>query len=270
MARTHGVTPATAAWRTAALIALPVLALAFSTVVTILAVDRLERFLVESPRFTVRGVRGGLPTLRIEGVHRMPVEKVQAIFAGDAGRSLYLVPIAQRRDSLRSLSWVRDASVARIWPNEVRVQVWERTPVARAQLPSMGRAGVWRTMLVDGEGVLLEPPRHDRHDLPVLAGLRVDQSLEARRERVTRMQELLAEAGEYAPRLSEIDATAPDNLRVTLKVEDKAYVLVLGGDKFAQRLATFFKYYAEIRRRLPDAATLDLRLDDRIAVVKED
>ena len=42
---------------------------------------------------------------------------------------------------------------------------------------------------------------------------------------------------------------------------------MLGNQKFLQRYRNFVDNYSEIRKRLPDAIVLDLRLKDRITAV---
>jgi cell division protein FtsQ len=262
-----------AAWRVAALVALPVTALAVLGVLVVVMFNRIESFLVEDPRFALRPPRHGrglMPDVHVKGIVRVPPERIHSVFMQDSGRSVYLLPMARRRDALRTMSWVKDASVSRMWPNQVEVRIFERTPVAVAQLPVPGRAGVTRPVLVDADGVLLEAPKRVIERLPVVRGLREDQTQETRRERVERMLEVLSDIGEEAAKISEIDVTDPANLRTTLRMEDRAFVLVLGGDRFHQRIATFFKYYPEIRRRMPEAYVLDMRLEDRIAVVKQE
>ena len=59
-----------------------------------------------------------------------PPRAIEAVFAEDFGRSVYLIPLSERRASLRTVDWVKDASVARFWPNRVVVGVTERKPVA--------------------------------------------------------------------------------------------------------------------------------------------
>ena len=43
--------------------------------------------------------------------------------------------------------------------------------------------------------------------------------------------------------------------------------LLLGDRDFAVRHQNFVNYFAEIRKKMPDATVLDLRLEDRITVV---
>lgn len=262
----------TPAWRTALTIAVPVVTIALLSVLTLAGMQRMEQFLVESPRFQFRAAknpRHGLPDLRVAGVSPSQMDSVQAVFAPDSGRSVYLLPLADRREQLRAMSWIRDASVSRIWPHTVDVRIEERLPVAVAQLPVTGYPGRTFTMLVDAEGVLLDAPAKYPNSLPVLTGLRRDQSLDARRERVAKLLELVRELGAESGKLSEIDLADPENVRVTLEAGGRGYVLILGSDRFLSRLLTFFKYHSEIVR-LPDAKVLDLRLEDRIAVVKEE
>jgi hypothetical protein len=44
--------------------------------------------------------------------------------------------------------------------------------------------------------------------------------------------------------------------------------LLLGDRDYAMRYQNFIRNYPEIKRRLPGAATLDMRLEDRITVVE--
>ena len=122
----------------AATVALTVVLLA-----SMYAFHRLEQFLIRDPRFTLVGTGGdGLPAIH---PWRSPARRtwrraaIEAVFADDFGRSAYLLPLDDRRASLRTVDWVKDASVARFWPNRVVVGVTERTPVAFLS-QSSGRA----------------------------------------------------------------------------------------------------------------------------------
>ncbi len=259
-------------WRILRHNVLPAAALAAALVAAILAWLRIEHELVSRPLFLLRdarGSRGVLPDLAVVGATQTPVEKVHAVFARDAGRSVYLLPLEERRDQLRAIGWVQEVSVARLWPNRVRVRIRERTPVAFVPLPVRDQPGVTQPALIDRDGVLLDPPPRRRYPVPALTGIQAEHSQAARRERVERMLELMGELGKEGERISEIDAGDPDNLRVTLKIDDRAWRLYVGNENYLGRLRTFLKYYPEIRRRLPEANVLDLRIEDRITAVKE-
>lgn len=240
-----------------------VFALGLLLVASLYAFHRVEQFLIHDSRFALNGSEGSpeTSTLDIAGATHASRRQIEAVFAEDSGLSVYLMPLTQRRATLRSVDWVRDASVARFWPNRVLVTVTERAPVAFVTL------GPSRVALIDEDGVIL-PPATDRFKLPVLAGVRSSDPVAERRERVARMLRLTRELGGMAARISQIDVSDRDNLKVTQPYEGRLVTLLLGDQHFAVRYRNFVRNYPEIKRRLPDAATLDLRLEDRITVVE--
>lgn len=224
---------------------------------------RVEQFLIRDTRFTLNAISATdeAPTLEISGVTHASRHSIEGVFNEDLGRSVYLMPLQDRRATLRSVDWVREASVARVWPNRVIVKVTERTPVAFVGVNSS------RFALIDADGVVL-PTAKDRFTLPVLLGVRTTDQLSVRRERVHRMQGLLAELGDAGKNVSEIDVSDRDNLKISQQYEGRALTLLLGDHNFAARYTNFVNHYKEIQERLPGATTLDLRLEDRITVVE--
>jgi cell division septal protein FtsQ len=236
-----------------------VLAFGVLVMASLYAFHRVEQFLIADPRFALNADTAS--TLEIAGAAHASRHKIEAVFAEDSGRSVYLMPLSDRRSALREVDWVKDAAVARLWPNRVIVSVAERKPVAFVTLGSS------RFALIDEDGVIL-PAAADRFTLPVLTGVRASDPLPARRERVGRMLRLTRELGELAAKVSEIDVSDRDNLKVTVPYEGHMETLLLGDHNFSVRIQNFVRNYPEIRRRLPGAATLDLRLEDRITVVE--
>ena len=222
---------------------------------------RLEQFLIRDPRFALAGVDGETPGVEIAGAAHASRAQIERVFSIDLGRSVYLLPMTERRDTLRTVDWVKDASIARLWPNRVVVRVEERKPVAFVTLaPS-------RFALIDEDGVIL-PPAPDRFTLPVLSGVRASDAITDRRECVRRMMRLTRDLGDETRNISEVDVSDRDNLKVTAPRDGHIVTLLLGDRDFAHRYVNFLNHYGEIKRRLPNAATLDLRLDDRITVVE--
>jgi cell division protein FtsQ len=127
--------------------------------------------------------------------------------------------------------------------------------------------GPSRFGLIDEDGVIL-PRAPDRFTLPVLTGVRASDALSERRDRVHRMLRLTNDLGGNARNISEIDVSDRDNLKVTAPRDGHIVTLLLGDRNFALRYQNFLDHYPAIKRRLPDAATLDLRLEDRITVVE--
>ncbi len=235
-------------------------------------ISRFDQLLAEDPRFRLAppSEETGLsPALAVEGAVHVPLERIAAVCAGDYGRSLYLLPIEERRRSLLAIDWVKDASVSRLWPDRLAVRIVERTPVAFVQLPGRAGGAAGETALIDADGVLLAMPPRGRFTLPVLAGIRREQDPALRRRRVALALRLLREASAHAADFSEIDVADPENLRVVQAVGGRAVTLMLGNRNFQSRLQNFLNHYPEIQQRLPNAVQFDLRLDDRITAIGE-
>ena len=249
--------------------ALVFLCVAVVGVAALVVFGRIERFLIADARFTLApppeyGEES--PGLRIEGLQHTARGRVMGVFAQDFGRSVYLIPLSQRRRALLAIDWVKEASIARVWPNRLRVRVAERRPVAFVQLPTVAPASP-QFALIDEDGVILRPQAPAHFALPVLTGVRRDDGEAARRDRAHRLMRLVEDLGPLAERVSEVDVTDPENLKVTVPLEDRAMVLILGNRHFQFRLQGFLDHHADIRKRLPEATTFDLRLEDRITAV---
>jgi cell division protein FtsQ len=230
----------------------------------IYASESFERFLIRDPRFFLPGPADyGLesPNLELEGVKYASRREILRLFDPDYGRSLYLFPLGARRKQLLGVRWVHDASVERIWPNRVVVQITERKPAAFVRLPA---ESMLRWALIDEEGVILDPPSRASFQLPVLAGVTGGESQEKRGIRVRRMKRLMKELGPLSAEVSEVDAADLDDLKITEKAGGNAVFLMLGDRNFSSRLRNFLDHYPDIHRRMPQATSFDLRLDDRI------
>jgi cell division protein FtsQ len=225
---------------------------------TLGAYHRVVQLLIRDPRFTLDDLENAL---LVTGAEHASHRAVEAVFADDYGRSVYEVPIGDRRMTLKTVDWVKEATVARIWPNRLVARITERKPVAFITLTS-GRAA-----LIDEDGVIL-PQARDRFALPVLAGVRASDPLARRRERVGILLGFLSEIGEQGHEISEVDVSDRDNLKIQQPYEGRVVTLLLGNRHFLLRYQNFRSHIAEIKRKLPGASTLDLRLEDRITVVE--
>jgi cell division protein FtsQ len=230
-------------------------ALGLLCVSTGMAALRAHRFVMADPQFMLSPERKD--ALAIEGLRYAARSRVQAVFAADFGRSIFTIPLAERRRRLLAIDWVEEASVSRIWPDRLRVRIRERKPVAFVSLPG-------GAMLIDAEGVLLEPPAQAQFAFPVLSGVREEETDDRRRERVKAMLAFEQEMGDHTKDISEIDASDPASLRVIARVQDRALELLMGDGGYAQRYRNFLNHYPEIQKRSPEVTTFDLRLDDRI------
>jgi cell division protein FtsQ len=232
------------------------------------AARQAHRYVLREPQFMLSGEDRA--ALTFQGVNYAARAKLLRVFAVDFGRSIFAVPLDERRRRLLAIDWVEDATVSRIWPNHLLIRITERQPVAFVSLPLHGVSGQGaRFLLVDAQGVLLDPPLRAQFAFPVLTGLTDDQTDPERRVRVRAMQSLMDDLGPAGQNISEIDAAAPDDLTVVAQVEGRPLELKLGDGNYAKRLQNFLLHYPEIRKHAANAKTFDLRLDDRIITVKE-
>ena len=240
---------------------------------TLFAWHRTEQFLIKDARFKLAAAddyAGQSPNLVVEGTHYASTSQIRHIFAEDFGRSLYLVPIQDRRKQLLEIDWVEGATVSKIWPDTVKVRVQERTPVAFVHLRPNARDGRSGFALIDKDGYILRPRVAAKFTLPVITGIRESEALDDRRARVHRVLGMLREIGSLGDQISEVNVADPNNLVIAEHVDDRVVNLMLGEENYSERLQNFLANYSEIREKRPDAKTLDLRVDGVITAVGEE
>ncbi len=246
--------------------ALPFVAL-IVVMVGFLAFHRLEAFLINETKFRLNAADAGIDSrhFKVTGVKRSGREKVQSLFDQDFGRSIYLMPVAERRRNLLALPWVKEAVVERRWPDRVFVQVQEREPIAFVQFDRSGGSPYFR--LVDEEGVLLPVPAGERFDLIVLTGLRPTDIEPERAARVKRASLLLKEIGTRASMVAEIDVRDPGNLRASMKLHGAGVQVQLGNQNFHTRIENFLAHFDRMHQQRPDAREFDLRIDGKVIAI---
>lgn len=255
-------------WAKAAKYTLALMGLTAILTTGIYASQRLEQFLIRDPRFFLPGPPDyGLesPNLELHGIQYASRSQILGVFSRDFGRSLYLLPLEERRKALLKANWVKDVSIVRQWPNRVVVQITERRPAAFLDLKVDMMMSRWA--LIDADGVILDPPQRAPFKLPVITGVLAGEPQSMRGTRVRRMQRMMKEIGALGDNISEINVRNLDDLAVTQQIAGRGIVLMLGDRNFASRLRNFLDHYPDIRRKMPSATTFDLRLDDRITAV---
>lgn len=237
-------------------------------------VYQMDTFLATDPRFVLRPFsKGGLVIadgpIDLVGLEHVPAQEVFSIFERDVGRSLYLLPLNVRREQLLAVDWVEEASITRLWPDRLHVVVKERTPVAIAAIATGRRGDAYQMMLMDRNGVLMRRPRQAQFDLPVVFGLTFNQSVDYREARADLVLAVQSEMKPLGVRLSEIDISDPANLRVTLAIEGKSLRLMLGREKYLERVQTFLERLPELLKANPQANLFDMRLENQIVSSRE-
>ncbi|MBV8731748.1 MAG: FtsQ-type POTRA domain-containing protein [Acidobacteriia bacterium] len=220
-----------------------------------MAAVRVRRFALDDPQFTLTSDHKD--ALVVQGIRYASRAKVFRVFTPDFEHSIFSVPLAGRRRELLAIDWIEDASVSRIWPDRLVVRIHERQPIAFVSLPT----GV---LLIDGHGVLLDPPVQAQFAFPVLSGIRESDSLPGRRERVRTFLRVEDDMGYLMKDISEVDVSDPDSIRIVAQVGSRALELLVGDSDFGRRYQNFLSHYPEIEKHSPEVKLFDLRLEDRI------
>jgi cell division protein FtsQ len=194
---------------------------------------------------------------------------------GDRGRSVLRVPLAARRKAVEEIPWVEQATVERLLPNRIRVELVERTPVAFLRLGT-------DLALVDARGVILERPLEGEFRFPVVDGIADAMPREAREQRMKLFVQFLKDVELVRPgaseRVSEVDLSDAKDLRATLAGvaelrtggDDSGAVLVHFGDgDFANKYRLFVENVAQWRASAGRVDSVDLRFARQVVVNPE-
>ena len=167
---------------------------------------------------------------------------MQRVFAADFERSIFSVPLAERRRRLLAIDWVEDASVSRVWPDRLVVRIRERKPVAFVSF----RSG---PLLIDAQGVLLEQPAQAQFSFPVLSGVREEETeAERRRPRARLAATCRRTWATWRRRFPKWTPRDPENVRIISQVDRQVVKLMLGDGNYAQRYQNFLTHFRRSTR----------------------
>ena len=224
-------------------------------------------FLNHDPRFRI-DTAASIQTI---GNSQLTREDLLSVFGSDIGRNVFFIPLSERRTELQRIPWVEHATVMRLLPNQLRVAVRERTPIAFVRVRD-------QVKLVDAAGVILDMPpammvaRH--FSFPVVAGINPNDPLSLRGPRMRIYQKFIADldsSGEkISSDLSEVDLSDPEDVRATLPAGVTDMLLHFGDDKFLTRYRTYQAHLAEWRQQYPHLASVDLRYDTQVVLKMAD
>jgi cell division protein FtsQ len=220
-------------------------------------------FLDHDPRFRIDS-SASIQTL---GNSQLSRADLLSVFGSDIGRNLFFVPLSQRRIALEQIPWVRQATVMRLLPNQLRVAITERTPIAFVQVRG-------RIELADAEGVFLTmTPRQmaARHySFPVVSGIAPADPPSARSARMQVYQRFIADldsTGELiSAQLSEVDLSDPEDVRATVPANGSDLLLHFGQEDFLARWRNYQAHIAQWQQQYPKLASVDLRYDREVVL----
>jgi cell division protein FtsQ len=220
-----------------------------------------RRFLIRDPHFRIVGAT----SIQSSGLAEVNRTEVLPVFGEDIGRNIFFVPLSQRREQLEAIPWVQQATVMRFLPDQLRVNIIERKPVAFV------REGA-RVELADADGVILSMPpvmmAQHHYSFPVITGIDARDSLASRRARMAVYQKFMAELDQnnqhLADQVSEIDLSDPEDLRATMPEQGSDILAHFGDDHFLERLQLYKTHIAAWRRLSPNLIGVDLRYSDNV------
>ncbi len=201
-----------------------------------------------------RAVDWPIDVVRIDGpVRHTDRERMKSIMARHAEAGFAAMDLTALRRELIDLPWVRDASLRRVWPDTLRVEVREHEPVA-----------VWNDdALVSDEGAVFRPAEFSGDELVRLSGPN-GQGGEML-ERLRTFEQRLA------PLDLEIAGLEQDARRAWRLTLGNGIVLRLGRDRVEERLARFRAVWSGVLEPRADRiAAVDLRYTNGFAVAWRD
>jgi cell division protein FtsQ len=222
-----------------------------------------KTFLSRDSRFRIAGAGN----IEATGLTQVSRAEMLPVFGEDIGRNIFFVPLSERRKQLEAIPWVKQATVMRLLPDQIRVSVVERQPVAFVrQGQQIG--------LVDADGVLLTMPAammaQHHYSFPVVTGVRPADPLSMRQARMAVYGRLIAELDasnqHLSEQLSEIDLTDPQDARVLMPEQGTDILGHFGDDRFLERYQRYKAHIAEWRQQYPKLTAVDLRYDNQVVL----
>jgi cell division protein FtsQ len=206
-------------------------------------------------------------SIETEGNLHVSRAEMMSVFGEDIERNIFRVPLTERKAQLEELPWVEHATVMRLLPNKLRVAVSERTPVAFVRQGN-------HIGLVDSNGVLLDMSTEMRtkmhYSFPVVTGLEAKDPLSLRAARMKLYGKFTADldgSGEkISAKLSEVDLSSPEDVRVVVPDKDGEVMVHFGEDNFLDRYKKFEEHLPEWRQQYPHLASVDMRYERQVVL----
>lgn len=183
-------------------------------------------------------------------------QAVESAFRSRPLGNILLCDIEKLRSQIRSLSWVKEARIRKVFPAALRIEITERLPKAVIQRTfpvvvdeegmEIGAAGAeaasYLSVLTDRDGF-----RNNRMEKLKLAWACLDELTPE-------------EKAEFAS----LDFS--DLGSITVRFKNDPAVVRLGDTDFGGKLRYYREHRAEWERGLGPLATIDLRFDDRVYI----
>jgi cell division protein FtsQ len=225
------------------------------------------RFLLYSPTMLLTKPE----QIELNGNHIVAREAVLQQFVHDRSRSALQVPLDTRRSEIEQIPWVESASVQRILPNRIRVELTERTPIAFIRNGN-------ELAVIDVHGVILDRPQGEELRFPVVSGVSDELARDQREKRMQIYQEFmkaveLVRAGS-ANCVSEIDLSNPKDLRVVMTglagpTDSQAVTVHFGSGEFTGKYKMLVDNFSQWQANTGRVQSIDLQYLRQVIVNPE-
>jgi cell division protein FtsQ len=191
-----------------------------------------------------------ITTVAINGRKQLSQDEVLAIGGVNGRSSLLFLDAATVRDKLKANPWISDATILKLYPGRLQIDIVERSAFALWQ--QGGRLSV-----ISDDGAVLEPYMSRRFvSLPLVVGKGAD----------TRARDFLALLDRYPQVRSQTKAAIfVGERRWNLRLNDGLDIRLPEND-VGNALATLSKLDKEERLFSRDIVAVDMRLPDRLTV----
>ena len=222
------------------------------------------RFLLYSPSMLLLKPE----QIELTGNHVVARETVLKQFAQDRTHSVLRIPLDTRRSQLEQIPWVESASVQRILPNRIRIELTERTPIAFARNGS-------ELALIDAHGVILDRPRDADLQFPIVSGVSEEVQRDQREKRMQLYQEFMKAIelvrGGSSQNVSEVDVSVPKDLRVVMTglastTDTQAVTVHFGSSDFSGKYKMLVDNFSQWQAHTGRVQSIDLQYTRQVVV----
>jgi len=201
-------------------------------------------------------------TITVRGNEHVSPGEVLALIGPLRGQNILKVDLETNRQRLMASGWVRTATLRRVLPSTIEVNVEERDPIGLARVGG-------RLYLIDGDGTVIDEhgPRFAQESLPIIDGVwpGTDGAVdETRAQLVSSFVAALETLPELSSRISQINVEDPYDAVVLLN--DGPTFIHLGHEQFAERLREYLELVPVLGAYVADIDYVDLRFDRRIFI----
>ena len=221
----------------------------------------VKSFLLQNRHFILQSTEG----IQVSGNRVVTRSQATAFFEPDVSHSIVRVPLARRKTQLEQIKWVRTATVMRLWPNQLRVNLVEHTPVAFALDGNTVR-------LADDQGILLDLPdaASQHYSFPVLAGITSADPLPIRAARIAMYLQFIhaldAQGGNISSTLSQVDLSDPEDVRAVFLGSVHQPLVHFGDLDYLARYLAYQAHLKEWLQQYPALRSVDMRYGKQVVL----